>query len=51
VAGGSSWLVATYLFAVSLVSLLCVYLASEQYQVEIYDQRLGDRPATASESG
>ena len=49
VAGGSSWLVATYLFAVSLVSLLSVYLASEKYQVEIYDQRPGDTPATASE--
>ncbi|MGH3146618.1 MAG: MFS transporter, partial [Rubrobacter sp.] len=41
-AGGSSWLVATYLLAVSLVSLLSVYLASEKYQVEIYDQSPGE---------
>lgn len=49
-AGGSSWLVATYLFAVSLVSLLCVYLASEKYQVEIYDQRPGGTREAVGES-
>ncbi len=50
-AGGSSWLVATYLLAVSLVSLLSVYLASEKYQVEIYDRRPGDTRAVVGEGG
>jgi MFS family permease len=50
-AGGSSWLVATYLFAVSLISLLCVYLASEKYEVEIYDRRPGESRTPVSERG
>ena len=48
-AGGASWPVATYLAANSLISLVAVYLASEQYRVGIYDERLGER--IASEQG
>jgi MFS transporter, MHS family, shikimate and dehydroshikimate transport protein len=43
-AGGASWPVATYLAANSLISLVAVYLASEKYQVEIFDERPGERP-------
>ena len=50
-AGGSSWLVATYLFAVSLVSVLSVYLASEKYEVEIFDRTPGGRRAAVGERG
>ena len=50
-AGGSSWLVATYLFAVSLVSLLSVYLASERYEVEIFDQTPDVPRAAVGERG
>jgi metabolite-proton symporter len=42
-AGGASWPVATYLAANSLISLVAVYLASEKYQVEIIDERPGER--------
>jgi MHS family shikimate/dehydroshikimate transporter-like MFS transporter len=48
-ADGASWPVATYLAANSLISLIAVYLASEKYQVGIYDERLGER--IASEQG
>jgi hypothetical protein len=41
--GGASWPVATYLAANSLISLVAVYLASEQYRVEIFDERPGER--------
>ena len=42
-AGGASWPVAAYLAANSLVSLVAVYLASERYRVEIFDERPGER--------
>ena len=38
-AGGASWPVATYLAANALISLVCVYLASERYIVSIHDPR------------
>jgi MFS transporter, MHS family, shikimate and dehydroshikimate transport protein len=47
--GGASWPVATYLAANSLISLVAVYLASEGYRVEIFDERPGER--VASERG
>ena len=50
-AGGSSWLVATYLFIVSLVSVLSVYLASEKYEVEIFDHSPGGTRAVVGERG
>jgi MFS transporter, MHS family, shikimate and dehydroshikimate transport protein len=44
-AGGDSWPVATYLALNSLISLVAVYLASERYRVEIFDERPGERLA------
>jgi len=41
-AGGSSWPVATYLFAMSFVSLAAVFFASEQFNVGIHDEGRGD---------
>jgi MFS family permease len=39
-AGGASWPAASYLAAMSLVSLVAVYLASERYTVGIHDEAL-----------
>jgi MFS transporter, MHS family, shikimate and dehydroshikimate transport protein len=36
-AGGASWPVATYLFAMSFISLAAVFLASERFHVEVLD--------------
>jgi metabolite-proton symporter len=44
-AGGASWPVATYLAANSLISLVAVYLASENYRVQIFDEQPGERLA------
>lgn len=42
-AGGESWLVAGYLLLVSLITLLCVYLASDAYNVAIHDDLSEER--------
>jgi MFS transporter, MHS family, shikimate and dehydroshikimate transport protein len=47
-AGGSSWPVATYLFAMSFVSLAAVFLASERFNVGIHDEGRGDLAAQRS---
>jgi MFS transporter, MHS family, shikimate and dehydroshikimate transport protein len=44
-ADGASWPVATYLAANSLISLVAVYLASENYRVQIFDEQPGERLA------
>lgn len=41
-ADGASWPVATYLAANSLISLVAVYLASENYRVQIFDEQPGE---------
>jgi MFS transporter, MHS family, shikimate and dehydroshikimate transport protein len=43
-AGGESYLVAGYLLLVSLITLLCVYLASDSYNVAIFDDVPDGRP-------
>lgn len=40
-AGGASWPVATYLFAMSFVSLAAVFFASERFNVGIHDEGRG----------
>jgi MHS family shikimate/dehydroshikimate transporter-like MFS transporter len=40
-AGGASWPVATYLFAMSFISLAAVFLASERFNVGIHDEGRG----------
>jgi MFS transporter, MHS family, shikimate and dehydroshikimate transport protein len=37
-AGGASWPVATYLFAMSFISLAAVFLASERFHVGVHDE-------------
>ncbi|HEY6580397.1 MAG TPA: MFS transporter [Rubrobacter sp.] len=47
-AGGSSWPVATYLFAMSFVSLAAVFFASERFNVGIHDEVRRDLAAQRS---
>jgi MFS family permease len=47
-AGGSSWPVATYLFAMSFVSLAAVFFASERFNVGIHDEGRRDLAAQRS---
>jgi MHS family shikimate/dehydroshikimate transporter-like MFS transporter len=42
-AGGASWPVATYLFAMSFISLAAVFLASERFHVGVLDARVRGR--------
>ncbi len=47
-AGGASWPVATYLFAMSFISLAAVFFASERFNVGIHDEGRGDLAAQRS---